>query len=311
MLKKILLTTLVLLAVLVFLIYLRPNHIISKSEAKAIAVQPSSKFTTWKDNEIHYTDEGEGPVVLMIHGFGGSFYNFQAISQQLKDSFRVIRVDVPGSGLSDFAQSGSEGIQYFEEFRDFFHTFIDELGIDSFYVMGNSLGGLMASLIAEEAPDKVKGLILLNSAGYDFEKVIVKGAGPVRFNWFRHFIQRGTPEFVVRFMVTYPFADKSRFDESELPIDYALVNREGNLKCLHDMATSRQFPDTTRLQQIKVPTLIVWGGEDVIIPVEHVLKFERDIPNSRVKIYSPCGHMPMMEIPDSIAVDFRRFVREI
>lgn len=216
---------------------------------------------------------------------------------------------MPGCGLSDFQQSGTEGIVYFDEFSDFFREFITHLDIDSFYVMGNSLGGLMAAHIAAEAPEQVSGLVLLNSAGYEFEKVIVKGSRLLRFKWFRPMLDKGIPKFLVKLFVTYPFADKSRFDKSELPIDYALINREGNLLHMLNMASSRQFPDTTQLMNIQVPTLVIWGGEDPIIPVEHVLRFERDIPHARVRIYSPCGHMPMMEIPDSVAEDFFHFVR--
>lgn len=295
------------LLLVVYVLFLRKDHIHTTDEAKQIALQPSSNFITWKDNDIHYTDEGNGPVILMIHGFAGSFYNFHALSEKLKDSYRIIRVDLPGMGLSDFSQSGNE-LDYYDEYRDFFSKLIDSLQIDSLYVMGNSLGGSMATLVALTFPDKVRGLVLLNSAGYEMKKVIRKGAGPLRWAWFKPVLERGLPFFVVRFGIEYPFADKDKLDKSELPIDYALVNREGVLTSLNHLASSGQEPDTTAFQRIKTPTLIIWGKEDVIIPVAHAEKFQRDIPGSKVKIYSPCGHMPMMELPDSVAADFEKFV---
>jgi pimeloyl-ACP methyl ester carboxylesterase len=308
--KKLFVSITILLLILVYVLFLRKNHIHTTEEARQVALQPSSQFITWKGNDIHYTDEGNGPIILMIHGFAGSFYNFQALSEKLKDKYRIIRVDLPGMGLSDFSQSGN-GLDYYREYKDFFTKFIDSLQLDSFYVMGNSLGGSMASLVALSFPDKVKGLVLLNSAGYEMHKVIKKGAGPLRWRWFKPVLERGLPFYVVKFGLMYPFADRSKFDKSELPIDYALVNREGVLTALNNLASSRQELDTSAFKRIKAPTLIIWGKEDVIIPVAHAEKFHRDIPNSIVKIYSPCGHMPMMEIPDSVVVDFEKFVADI
>lgn len=299
----------VLLLIVVYAIWLRPNEILSNEESKALTVQEASRFFEWKGNQIHYTDEGEGPVLLMIHGFAGSFYNFQAISQTLKKDFRVIRPDVPGMGLSEF-NHGAEGIDYFEEYKDFFSAFLNHLELDSFYVMGNSLGGVMASLVASEAPEKVQGLFLLNSAGYEMDKVIVKGAGPLRWKWFKPVMAKGFPMQVVELFVTMPFADKSKVDKSEFPIDYALVNRAGVIPHLSNLATSGQEPDTAMIARIKAPTVIIWGEEDIIIPAAHARRFERDIPGSEVKIYSPCGHMPMMELPDSIVKDVYFYIEK-
>lgn len=307
MFKKILIAFVAISALLlIFVLFLRPDLNLSAEEVKLKVLQPSSKFTTWKGNEVHYTDEGSGLVILMLHGFGGSFYNFQALTEKLKGEYRIIRVDLPGMGLSDFKQS-SEMPDFFEEYKDFFATFLNQVKVDSMYVMGNSLGGAMACMVAAEHPEKVKKLILLNSAGYEMDKVIVKGAGPIRWNWFRPFLKKGIPLSVVEYSVTYPFADRSKVDKTEFPIDFALVNKKGNVNALFDLATSGQEPDTTLMKTIQCPTLIIWGKEDVIIPVDHAQKFKRDIPNSEVKIYSPCGHMPMMEIPDSIVADFKKF----
>lgn len=304
--KKISLLLLIVTLLTVYVLFLRKNHIVTTEEARAIAVQPASKFFTWKNNAIHYTDEGQGPVMLMIHGFAGSFYNFQAVTEQMRDSFRVIRVDLPGMGLSDFRQSG-DGTDYFREYKDFFRVFMDSANVDSCIVIGNSLGGLMASLVAISFPEKVKGLVLLNSAGYDMKNVLKKGAGPLRWGWFRNLAERGLPMYIVKYSVTYPFADKSKVDPTEFPIDYALVNRKGVLTSLIDLASSGQEPDTSAFARIKTPSLIIWGKEDNIIPVDHAERFKRDLSNSQMKIYSPCGHMPMMEIPDSIVADLKRF----
>jgi pimeloyl-ACP methyl ester carboxylesterase len=293
--------------IIVYSISLRPNLRLSSDEARErVIISEHSKFMTWKGNEVHYTDEGEGPVILMIHGFAGSHYNFQALKEMMKDRYRIIRPDLPGMGLSDFNHFDSN-TDLFTEYKDFFGTFIHHIGIDSMYVMGNSLGGLMSLLVAMIVPEKVTGMVLLNSAGYELDKVLVKAAGPIRWNWFRSVLAKGMPMPVVKHGVTYPFADRKKVDPTEFPFDYAMINREGVIEHLFNMATSGQEPDTALFSSIQVPTLILWGEEDVIIPVNHAERFNRDIQGSIKKIYSPCGHMPMMEIPDSVEVDFEKF----
>ena len=298
----------VLIVMVLYVLFLRTNHVLTTAQAKNVALQPNSHFIHWKGNPIHFTDEGKGPVILMIHGLGGSFYNFQAITERLKDSFRIIRVDFPGMGLSDFKQSGNDGLNYQQEARDFFHVFLDSIHVDSMFVMGNSMGGAMASLVSLEFPEKVKALVLLNSAGYEMDKVI---KGPLSWNWFRPLTKRGMPMYMVEHFIKGVFEVPTKADSTEFPIDYAIMNREGVIKSMMDLATSGQWPDTAAFSRIKTPTLILWGKEDKITPVEHAYKFHRDIANSQMKIYSPCGHTPMMEIPDSVVADFKSFAKAI
>ena len=94
-----LIASILLLAAVVFL---RPSAIVSKQDAKSKLASPPSHFLKWRDAELHYTDEGKGFPILMIHGFGGWYMNFDALADAFKDSFRVIRVDLRGFGLSDF-----------------------------------------------------------------------------------------------------------------------------------------------------------------------------------------------------------------
>lgn len=292
------------------ILFFRPSNIVSKEIAKKDGSVADSKFLNWKGNEVHYTDRGSGDIILLIHGFGGSYYNFEVLSGKLSNNYRVINVDLPGSGLSDFNQSSQPNVIFFDQFKDYFSFLVDTLNLDSFHLVGNSLGGVMAYSIAVSMPEKVKDLILINSAGYELDKVIAKGAGPMRFKWVKPLVEKGAPMFLVKYFVTFPFADKSKVDTSEFRYDYLLTNRAGNLNCQVDLASSHQYPDTTIIKNIKCPTLILWGKEDNIIPVEHASKFKRDIINSQVKIYSPCGHMPQMEISDSVLIDLKRFYSE-
>lgn len=295
---------------LIAAVFLRPNLILSSEFVISKIKTPHSHFIKWKNNSIHYTDEGEGEVILMIHGLGGSFYNFQGMTEILKSQYRIIRVDVPGMGLSEFKGVNSS-TDFFTDYSDFFQFFVEKLDIKSMHVMGNSLGGMLSWMITSEIPEKVKSLVLLNSAGYDIDKVLVHAAGPVRWKWFGHILDKGLPRFITDYCLIRPFYDKSKVDPKELDYVYLLLNKEGNIHTLASLATSNQRPDIEQiLHSINTPTLIIWGENDIIIPVEHANRFEKDIQNSQKIIYQNCGHMSMMEYPESVVHDFKQFWEE-
>lgn len=302
----------VLLAILTTLIVIlafRPSQILTREFVKSKIATPHSKFFHWKENEIHYTDEGSGQVILMVHGLGGSFYNFQALTLQFVGEYRVIRVDIPGMGLSDFNIS-KKNTNFLEEYNDFFQSFITHLDIETFHIMGNSLGGMISWITTTVMPERIESLTLINSAGYDVKTVLKSAAGPIRWKWFSPVVARGLPKRITNHMLIRPFADKSKVDPAELEFTYWNLNRKGNINTLTSLATSGQNPDEALIKTVQCPTLIIWGEEDIIIPVAHAYKFSQDIPNSEVKIYSPCGHMAMMEFPDRVANDFRNFIKD-
>ncbi|HUH74984.1 MAG TPA: alpha/beta hydrolase [Chitinophagales bacterium] len=300
---------LIIIAFLSAILVFRPSQILTKEFVKSKIETPHSKFFQWKDNEIHYTDEGSGQVILMVHGLGGSFYNFQALTPLFTAEYRVIRVDIPGMGLSDFNISKKD-TDFLEEYTEFFQTFVAHLEINTFHIMGNSLGGMISWVTSTVMPEKVESLTLINSAGYDVKKVLKSAAGPIRWKWFSPVVTKGLPRKITNHMLARPFADKSKVDPNELEFTYWNLNRKGNINTLTSLATSGQNPDEALIKNIQCPTLIIWGQEDIIIPVAHAYRFNNDIPNSEVKIYSPCGHMAMMEFPEKVANDFRNFIKE-
>ncbi|MCO5231692.1 MAG: alpha/beta hydrolase [Chitinophagales bacterium] len=298
---------LVIVATPILYVYFRPSEIKSREFVKSKVLTPHSHFIQWETNEIHYTDEGKGETILMIHGLGGSFYNFQGLTNELKDSFRIIRVDLPGMGLSEFKQC-TRNTDFFEEYLNFFQSFFEQLQLNNVHVMGNSLGGMMSWILAAKFPEQIKSLTLINSAGYEIDKVLVDAAGPARWPWFGKVLKKGFPKFITNFALSRPFADKSKIDPYELGITYYMLNTTSTINTLLSLATSGQAPDTSIIKTIKAPTLIIWGQNDIIIPVNHAKKFKEDIPNSYMKIYQNCGHMAMMEYPKELALEFKRLI---
>ena len=292
----------------VAIFFFRPNLIISKADARKELALPSSHFIDWRGAQLHYTDEGSGYPVLMIHGFGGSVRNFSKMAADLSGQFRVIRVDLPGFGLSDFPDMGDKP-DYIKMYRDYVTFILDTLHLDSVYVMGNSMGGGIAWITAADHPEKVTKLVLLNSAGYDVASISGK-LTMFKYKSVGHVFDKGMPVYISESGMKKCYADPAKAEEAVWELNNHFTNREGNIQNMLALARSHQFPDSTIITKVQCPTLIVWGKEDAIIPVSHAERFHRDIKNSRVIIYDSCGHVPMMERSEDLTKDFLLFVKE-
>ena len=307
--KKFLIAFSVLVALLILIpvaaFVLQPNRIISKEEAKKELASPNSHFLNWRGAEIHYTDEGSGQPLLMIHGFGGAYTNFSKLSEIMKDKYRVIRIDLPGFGLSDFPEV-KEGENFLQDYRDYMAFILDTLHLDSVYVVGNSMGGAVTWYTALDHAGKVRKAVLLDPAGYDAEKVAGKLA-MFKFKSFQRLFDKGMPMFMSWGGIRKAYYRDDEIKEENVIRNNKFSNREGNLQHMLHLALSHQFPDTALIQQIKVPTLIVWGKEDEIIPVEHAYRFQRDIKGSELVVFDQCGHCPMMEDPEKTKVAMEKF----
>lgn len=307
--KKIILFILAgLFIVFVLVVYFRPTQILAAGEVKAKYTLPSSHFIKWRGAELHYTDEGSGFAILMIHGFGGSHRNFNSIADLLKDSFRVVRLDLPGFGMSDMP--AEKELNPPEIYRDYLTFICDTLNLDSFYVMGNSMGGWIGWQMAVETPEKVKGLVLLGSAGYEMDKIKAKAVSWLRYPLVVKALERGMPLLASEDAGVRCWANDSLINPVEVQANNDFWNRAGNLHAAFEVANSTVLPDTAALRNIKCPTLIVWGKQDEIIPMYHAGKFHRDIENSTLIVYDPCGHVPQVEMAEQLQKDFLQFISE-
>lgn len=286
--------------------FLRPSTILTKEQAKEKYTLPASHFLTWRGGDVHYVDEGTGMPILMIHGLAGSHRNFGKIAERLKKDYRCIRVDLPGFGLSDMPDAKDD---YRKLYIDFFSFFLDTMQLDSFYLMGNSMGGWMSWEIAARYPERVKKLALLCSAGYDMEAVAKRlslGMG-ASSDFIEKLSAKGIPSFITKKNIDKCFADASKVSPEEVAAANDLTNREGNFHIILELLRHRKDADTSLIKTIQCPTLIVWGKQDNIIPYQHAYRFQRDVPNNRLIMYEDCGHVPMIEKVEQFEKDFRAF----
>ncbi len=298
--------TVVLAVVVAF--QLREDHITSYEETIAKYSTAHSNHLDWRGIKWHYIDQGEGMPVMLLHGYAGSFSNLERLVEVFPEGYRLIIPDLPGLGLSQFPEiSEDDDISYTDLYCDFTGHVIDELGLDSLYLVGNSLGGYLSWETTLRNQDKVKKLVLLNAAGYsvrDYGSFFIKFS---QTNLFKSIAKKGVPFFVAKKAAKRCLGDPSRIDEDRVKAFYGLINKEGNLDVILQLGNSNEVPDSSRISGVKSPTLIVWGDKDGIVPVEHAYKFNRDIEDSELIIYEGSGHVPMIENPDRLIVDIINF----
>lgn len=306
-----------LLAVLVLLItscllwiFFRPNTIISHDAGKEIFATKNSHFVNWRGAEIHYVDEGSGIPLVMIHGFGGSHRNFRKIADELKKDFRVIRVDLPGFGLSQFPEKEKNSTNLIQVYRDYMTFIFDTLQLDSVYLLGNSLGGWMAWETAIENPDRVKKLTLICSAGFEMDKVSENAAALLKKKYIKRAFSRGMPLYFQESSAKKCYFNHQKINQQEVKNNNTLWNIEGNIEAAFLIAGAAEKPDTAQIAKIKCPTLIIWGKEDEIIPSAHAYKFQSAIAGSKLIMYQKCGHIPMIENTQQTAKDILAFAKK-
>jgi len=303
--QKLLALVLIILTFPIAAILLRPSRIISRADAIQKIAQKDSKYYTWNGTKIHYVDQGKGKVILMIHGLGGSHRNFEKIALKLSKDYRIIRIDLPGFGLSEFPK---DSIKIMEVYDEFLHSFMQDLQLDSVTLVGNSIGGLVSWVYAYKHPEHIYKLVLISSAGYDLEAARKQAIQFARFGFVEVLAQKGLPLYITERAVDRCYYNKDFINPEEVKKANAFWNIEGNLDIFFRIAHTKEFPDEKWITQIHKPTLIIWGEDDQIAPLKNASKFERDIKDSKKVIYPHCGHLPQNEYTQQLAKDLRAFI---
>jgi pimeloyl-ACP methyl ester carboxylesterase len=184
--------------------------------------------------------------------------------------------------------------------------------VDKFYLAGNSLGGFIGWNYALKYPEKVKRMIMLDPVSYTQDMPWALGliSTPVIGDMARIM----TPKFMVDLNVKEVFGDDTRITQAVYDRYFELIMRPGNRSSMVNIAKAlkkyRQDPQlSAHIKDIKVPTLLMWGGSDRWVPVHLVENWQRDLPSAEKRIYPGVGHIPMEEIPIQTARDADQFFR--
>jgi pimeloyl-ACP methyl ester carboxylesterase len=281
------------------------KHIISEEEARTLFVNEHSKFIEIDGINLHYRDEGQmdaQPIVL-LHGLSASLHNWDSIMTPLTQKYRVLRMDIPGFGISGYKKDID-----FEYLLVFMKQFLDRMGIKNAHVIGSSMGGWISWEFCLKFPEYVDKLVLMNSAGYFDKESKPPTYNLAKSNLFKMIIRRGAPKLFVKRILKNAYADKSKLSDDMINRYYKLVNRKGNLKNLGELVKQELNPSLDRINEIKNRTLIVWGGKDPVQPLRYGKQFHEEIANSELIVYRNVGHLPMEEVPEKVKRDLVKFL---
>jgi pimeloyl-ACP methyl ester carboxylesterase len=279
----------------------------------------ASQFIQLSDGvRLHVRDEGkrDGPVLVLVHGSNGSLQSWEPWVAQLKATHRVISMDLPAHGLTgpnaSRTYNGATYVRVIDEL-------VTHLGIDRFFIAGNSMGGAVAWRYALAHPAKLEGMILVDAAGYPREGEGASNSKPplifrlVRTPGVGEMLSMFTTRSLLRSNLHEVFVEDSKVTDAMVNQYYDLLMREGNRQATLDrMRAAPDNPDAWRqIATITTPTLIQWGDGDAWIPVSDAARFGRDLANSRTVIYSGVGHLPQEEAPVVSARDAAAFVAAV
>jgi pimeloyl-ACP methyl ester carboxylesterase len=264
---------------------------------------PPSDFIDVKGQIVHLRDEGPrgdpSPIVL-LHGTGASLHTWEDWVRALKKTRRVITFDLPGFGLTgpftgQYAADDYRGDTY----ARFVLDVLDALKVSSAVIGGNSLGGEVAWRAITLAPSRFTRLLLVDASGYDFKPgSIPLGFRTARIPTLNRIGEHLLPRALVAATVANVYADPSRMSEAVVDRYYELTLREGNRHALGlRMQQLEPGAATSRLKTITVPTLVLWGSADQLIPVKNARRFAGDIAGARVVVVDGLGHVPQEEDP--------------
>ena len=245
-----------------------------------------------QDGKFKYVEEGNGEILIFLHGLFGALSNFGDFIEYFRRQYKVVVPMLPLLEL-DLLHTSVGGIE------KFVHKFIEHKSYTNIHLLGNSLGGHVALLYILKHPENIKSLILTGSSGL-FES----GMGDT-------YPKRGDYEYI-RAKTELTFYDP-KVATKQL-VDEVFEITTNRLKVIKIIALAKSAIRNNlgeELNEIKQPTLLVWGNNDTITPPFVGREFNRLIPNSELHFIDKCGHAPMMEVPDEFNKILHQFLTKL
>lgn len=244
---------------------------------------------------INYKIAGEGPVILILHGWGGSSDSWLEVQRILAEKrYRIITPDFPGFGKSVIPPE-PWGIK---DYNNFVLEFTQKLNLNNFFLIGHSFGGRIAIKFTSQYPEKVKKLILCDSAG-------IKPKPSLKTLIIFWLARIGNAIFSPKYLIRIRGTARNLFYVFLRNKDYVKANgamRETIKNVLKEDLLSE-------ISQIRTKTLIVWGGADRMVPLKYAHIFKEKINNSELVILPKIGHSPHLEAPEILVEKIIEFLR--
>jgi pimeloyl-ACP methyl ester carboxylesterase len=285
-----------------------PVRTITHEQIEAAYATPDSRFAVIDGVKIHYKDQGHGPAVLLIHGSMGDTIDWDGWVDVLSPRYRVIRIDLPGFGLSGEIANGNYSIDRDLSLID---GLMDTLGAETFAIVGVSYGGPVAFRYAATRTDRVSALIIMNSAGVEMGKQAVdKKTGKGQF-----YASISSDAPLTRAFMEAALA-RSFADPARIPA--GMVQRKLDMMNVIDRGAEgetmvkqyvRGDPERV-LAHVRAPTLVLWGGAERSLSLSTADRFVSALTHAKavVKIVVPGGdhfmHVELARETATLARDF-------
>jgi pimeloyl-ACP methyl ester carboxylesterase len=258
---------------------------------------PPSKFVKIAGMNVHIRDEGpaDDPVpIVLIHGTSASLHTWEGWVSALRGRHRVISFDLPGFGLTGPSPTGDYSSQANVSFM---RSLMDELGVQHCVLAGNSLGGNVALETTYAMPDRVDKLVLVDSGGYPTVSTSVPiGFRIARVPVLNRLMQSVLPRGLIESSLRNVYGEPHKVTPALVDRYFDMTLREGNRDALLRRFGQTDFGSSAaRIATLKLPTLILWGGRDRLIPPQNAERFHRDIAGSQLVIFDDLGHVPQEE----------------
>jgi len=278
-----------------------PAHLLEKY------AQSPSAFTTIAGTKLHYRDSGPktAPVLVFLHGFGSSLHTWDTWAAALDKDYRVIRLDLPGFGLS-----GENTENDFSDSHDLavIMGLLDTLHINKASFIGNSLGGKLAWQIAYTYPERVEKLILISpdgfaSEGFEYNKQPDSSFMLNAMVW-------TLPKPALKMNLLPAYADPNSLTTSLLNRYHDLMCAPGVRKSIATRVHQTLLKDPLpMLKSIRAETLLIWGERDAMIPVANAKDYMGSIATSRLVVLPDIGHLPQEEQPQLGLLALQKFLQ--
>lgn len=280
------------------------------AEVEAKWATPPSQFVEIDGVRMHYRDEGEGPVVVLLHANYSSLFMWEPWVVALRERYRVIRLDLPAHGLTGPEPSGNYTL---ERIQQLFEKFVDEKGLERFTVVGTSIGGTVAMRYTADHPDRIERLVLISPGS--LEPRVRGRTTPANVPKAADLLGYILPKSFTRFMLTNDYGDPERVTDAVVDEWYEMWMREGNRLAMLNLL--RQYVSggvEDKIRAVSVPVLLIWGEKNKRVPL--ALAYEtKDLlvnsPEVRLEVLPGIGHMLVQEAPEASSQLIRRYLDEV
>lgn len=270
-----------------------------------------SRFVTLQGMQVHVRDEGprDDPIpIVLIHGTSASLHTWDGWVAALSPHRRVIRMDLPGFGLTGPAPDADYSMA---RYSDFMRDLLDLLKLNEVVMAGNSLGGGIAWQTALAHPTRVRQLILVDATGYPLQPQSMPiGFRLAQISWLAPVTQKILPRSMIEASVRNVYGQPDKVSPALVNRYYELTLREGNRASLTQRFQYRSNDAALagQISQLRLPTLILWGSEDRLIPPDHAQRFQQAIAGSELQVFEGLGHVPHEEDPQATVQAVKNFL---